>query len=278
MNVEEGARVTDVVGSGSGADGPRTTATQALPRDARMVTYFQPFYNLRSDALQGFEALARRRTAEGDAPLPEGVFTAAAKLGGVRDIDLWILDDALEHMARWHEVDGQRDLILSVNLSWDLVGDPTFVTEVLRAIERHGVPGDRLLVDISTELFRRLVALDGEVLGRIGRLQEKELTFCLDGFTSDDLDLLPQAASTPVDIIKLQPGQLAGVTGAAHEDLSAISRAVQDVGLPVVAAGIETQEQLDLVRELDFEWAQGFYLGEPVDATRALACPPALRR
>ncbi len=185
----------------------------------------------------------------------------------MRAIDLRILDDALAHLAQWLHTEPRRELILSVNLSWDFVDHPEFVTDVTATLTRHQVPADRLLVDLPTSTFHHLVTTDEDALARLCRLQEREISFCLDGFTADDLDVLPDAASVPVDIIKLHPRQLATDIGP----LADLAQAVQDAGLPVVAAGVETSRQLDLVRELGFEWAQGFLLEEPTEADSALA-------
>lgn len=244
-----------------------------------LATFFQAFYNLRSNRLQGLEALARGYdAADGHTALPASFFSAASASGMMRDIDLWILDDALSHLATWRSREGYRDLILSVNLSWDLISHPRFVRDLSSAVERHDVPGDRLLVDIATDTFRRLKSGDESALARLHQLQEQEITFCLDGFTAKDVDLLPAAAKAPVDIIKIHPHQLAHgyPSSSASSALTKIAQTVHDVELPIVAAGIETPQQLERVRALEFEWAQGFLLAEPVAASQALSCPASL--
>ncbi|WP_168583113.1 EAL domain-containing protein [Gephyromycinifex aptenodytis] len=245
-------------------------------QSAPLATFFQPFYNLRTNKLQGVEALARRFNAsDGNAELPSSFFSAARASGTMRDIDLWILDDALGHLARWREQDGHRELVLSLNMSWDLIAHPHFVRDVVNAVTRRGVPGDRLFLDITTDIFRRLIGQDS-VRGRLRELQDAEVSFCLDGFTAKDLDILMAAAATPVDIIKLHPRKLSTPSGIAA--VPDIARAVHELELPLVAAGVETPQQLALARECEFEWAQGFLLGEPVEAARALDCPAFLDR
>lgn len=262
---------------------PSTDASQPTPEgtagsgDVRLVTFFQPFYNLLSDRMQGLEALARRRGPDGAAETPTAFFAEAQEAGRMRDLDLQILDDALAHLAQWHTRDARPELIVSVNLSGDLVGHDDFVADMTRALRRHQLGEDRLLVDITTDTFRRLVAADGASLDRLRLLQERGVTFCLDGFTAADLDILPAATSMPVDIIKLHPRQVDS-SQAGRDGLAALARGVQDAGVPVVAAGVESIEELELVRELGFEWAQGFFLGAPVAADAALSFPTHLSR
>ncbi|GAB48200.1 EAL domain-containing protein [Mobilicoccus pelagius] len=246
------------------------------PRGAgdAVVTYFQPFYNLRTGRLQGLEALARRERTDrsDDERLHAGFLAEAQERGRLREVDLQVLDEALGRFAHLHvPTDGDGDaprLIVRVNVSRDTIAHPYLVADVTGALERHGVAPDRLLVDIPTGLFRDLHAEDA-ALDRLRRLQDLEISFCLDGFTAKDLDLLPAAAAVPVDIITLHPSVLAGEDGP----LTDLARAVQDEGLPVVAAGVETPEQLTTVQDLGFEWAQGFLLGKPAPAGATLSHP-----
>lgn len=254
---------------------PRTSPRENTLADA-VVTYVQPFYNLRTSRLQGLEALARRECTGPRGTEPSaGLLAQARQQGQAREVDLRVLDATLGQLAHLQTLDdeGTSSLIVRVNVSEDTIAHPYLVADVTEALRRHDIPGDRLLVDIPTGLFRTLVAgEDGTVLDRLRQMQEGEIAFCLDGFTADDLDLLPVAVSVPVDIITLHPQVLAGETAV----LADLARAVQDAGLPVVAAGVETTEQLATVRDLGFEWAQGFLLGEPVPAGDAHDLPTCL--
>lgn len=237
----------------------------------RLVTYFQPFYNLRSDGLQGLEALARRSDVGNGRPsLPAAFLAEDEAAEKVREIDLWILDDALSHLARWYETKGRTELILSVNLSRHTVCHPDVVTDVTDILGRHGMPGERLLVDITVDTLRRLTSEADDARAHLAALRELGTTVCLDHFCAPDVDLLEAASAVPVDIIKLDPRELRTLT---EDELAGVAKAIQDLGLPAVASGVESQEQLDLARRLDFEWAQGFFLGEPVKAAHALRPP-----
>lgn len=251
----------------------------ALPADGpgpdrdhlRLVTYFQPFYNLRSDGLQGLEALARRSDAEDGRPsLPAAFLADDEAAEKVREIDLWILDDALSHLARWYEFDGRTELILSVNLARHTIRHPDLADEVIDILRRRGMPGERLLIDITVGTLRGFTDDTDHARANLSALRELGVTVCLDHFTAADVDVLDAATAVPVDIIKLDPRELRTLS---EDDLAKVARSIQDLGLPAVASGVESQEQLDLARRLDFEWAQGFFLGEPVEAAHALRPP-----
>lgn len=258
----------------STADMSDTTSGRVRNGD-RLVTYLQPFYNLSDDTLQGFEALVRHVRDDGTVGSAGQMLATAEATGEMHAIDLATLDDALAFKAQYRAAHPDHRSIVSVNLSWDVVSSPLLVMEVTGALRRHRVTGDRLLVDITAGIFRRLLDSDAKAFSRLGDLQTAEVTLCLDGFTSTDLDLLPAAAAVPVDIIKLHPSLVAG---EKRDELAVIAAAVQEVGLPIVAAGVESEDELDLVRDLGFEWAQGFHLGAPVAAERALELPLALHQ
>ncbi len=251
----------------------RQSADAPASPTAGLVTYYQPFYNLNTGRMQGFKALARLHEGSSDVPRTPGQFFAAAEAAEqMPEIDEAIIEESLAQTARWHREMGRPELIISINVSGQTVRGRVFAAAVAASVARHRVPGDRVLLDLTTDTFRSLLADGADALAAITSLQQREITFCLDSFTADDLALLPRAAEVPVDIVKLHPRLVA----ANDERLAETAKAVQAAGLPVVAAGVETREQLVRVADLGFEWAQGFYLGAPVSAAEALAHPEAL--
>lgn len=261
--------MTQPTGEATAQDPTQAPAEAGGAGDVRLHTYFQPFYNLQTNQLQGLEALARVSDGDGRPGLPGEFFSALERSGSSREVDLTMLDEALGHLAVWQQDPQRHDLMVSVNISADVLGTEDGPLDVLAALDRHAVPGDRLLLDITTDIFRRLSWSDEAFMARVATLQESGVSFCLDGFTADDLDLLPEAAKVPVDIIKLHPGQLGTRDPEGTGGLAAVADALGEAGLPMVAAGIETREQLEHARELGVEWAQGFLLAEPMPADEA---------
>ncbi|MDO5628756.1 MAG: EAL domain-containing protein [Mobilicoccus sp.] len=249
-----------------------TSETTAAPTDMGLVAFYQPFYNLMSGEMQGVEALARRRTP-GAATLPEGLTEESETAPEVspRDIDLFILEDALGRLARWSNDAGKENLKLSVNLSVEFTTHPDMIEDIVSALRRHGVTPDRLLVDLSVAVYRRTTD-NTEFPQHVRELQDAGFTTCLDGFTIDDLDVLELALLNRVDIVKLHPSQ----PGMGEDMLRYVAERVHEQGVPIVAAGVETAEQLDLVRDLGCAWAQGYLIGEPVEGDEVLSAPAAL--
>lgn len=177
---------------------------------AGLVTHYQPFYNLSSGRLQGLEALARMDGGEGAAKTPAEFFAEAELSGRIREIEAAILEEALAQTAIWHRDQNRPELILSVNLSAQSVRDRLFVPVIVATVARHQMPGDRLLIDLTTSTFRELLHEGEAAFAGIRALQKREITFCLDSFTARDVDLLDRAVEVPVDIVKLHPALVGG--------------------------------------------------------------------
>lgn len=248
----------------------------ARTADASLVAFFQPFYNLSTGEMQGIEALARRRqpTTE-QATLPAGLTGEEGETADIspRDIDLFILDDALGRLARWSSDPEWEQRKISVNLSVEFTTHPTMLDDILTALTRHGIGTERLLLDLSVDAYRRTTD-SLEFPEHVRALRDGGITTCLDGFTIDDLDVFELALLNRVDIVKLHPSQ----PGMGEDMLRYVAERVHEQGVPLVAAGVETQEQLDLVRTLGFEWAQGYLIGVPVEGDDVLSAPTRLTR
>ncbi|MDO5627733.1 MAG: EAL domain-containing protein [Mobilicoccus sp.] len=240
---------------------------------ARQVeTFFQPFYNLRTRRLQGFEALARLRDADGRPQVPAAFFSSM----GMPDLDRQVLDASLAQLgARERAGHDLRDLVLSINLSVDFLSSRYVINDVLGALQSHSLPGHRVLVDLPTDDFRTVQG-ESEVVANLRALQDHEIAVCIDSFTSGDLDLLEGAAAVPVDVIKLHPGVVEADDERGRDVFCRLADTVQEHGFPVVAAGVETEAELALAHEVGVEWVQGFLLGAPVEAQEAFDYPPEL--
>lgn len=231
-----------------------------------MAVLYQPFFNLHSDRLQGFEALSRKlpRHTPLNQASPTADWDGLERLSEeTAQVDQFVLDQALQELAGFQGSD-RRDLLMSVNLSWDWVRHGGVVADVQDALRRHGVRADRLLLDVSVDTLRISLLDGGHPVQLLAALRAAGTAICVDRFTHRDLDLLPHLQQVPIDVLKMHPGEISEDTVVRDQVRFAdLVATVQDRGLPVVAAGIETQEDLRRAYELGCEWGQGFLLGVP---------------
>src|SRR5690606_19978060 len=144
-----------------------------------VVLHFQPIFDLETAAVLGVEALVRLRDADGGLLLP-GTFMDVVELQGL-DLRLGevVLDKALASLARWRSEVGADDLYVAVNVTARHLTQPGFVRQVLSHCQRHGVPPERLRIEIT----ETMVMADLEAAVRtLNGLRNSGVTAALDDF------------------------------------------------------------------------------------------------
>jgi len=227
--------------------------------------HYQPEVDLRNGAIPAVEALVRwRHPRHGDIPPLE--FLPLAEEGNLmRQLTSFVLDQALAQCARWR-ADG-RELAVAVNVSATNIMDTGFTDLVRHHLTRHGLPADALVVEITEttvisdfERCRRVTA-ELAALGCIVSIDDFGA-----GFTS-----LPLLSRLAVGELKLDRTFLRGLADAGAERDRALVRATielaHNLGLKVVAEGVEERSTLDLLESVGCDLAQGFHIGRPTPAT-----------
>ncbi len=224
---------------------------------------YQPIRDLDDGSLWGMEALARwQHHTHGE--LPASRFIPLAEQAGLTSlIDDLVLDAACAQFGRWLRADAPIGLTLSVNGSAGRLAEPEYPRHVAAALARHGVPSERLLIEITEST---LIA-DLEAAGRVtGELRRLGVRLALDDFGTgySSLALLDQL---PVDVLKIDQSF---ARKAAATDSSALVSGIVEMsralGVVPIAEGIESADQQRVVRGAGCRLGQGFHLGRPVDA------------
>ena len=193
--------------------------------------------------------------------MPTGVFIPAAEDSGlIVEIGAWVLDQACAQLARWEAL-GLVDTRLMVNVSPVQFARPDFVPTVRSALERHRVDPARLELELTERGVVRDVAFGAR---QFGELRELGVCLALDDFGAGEAHL-GALLRLPFDTLKLDRNlvQPLGTSDAARRVLRAMRALAHELGLKVVAEGIETAAQLALTRELGCDRLQGYWLGRP---------------
>ncbi len=227
--------------------------------------HYQPEIDLRNGAVTAVEALVRwRHPRHGDIPPLE--FLPLAEEGNLmRPLTSFVLDQALAQCARWR-AEG-RELSVAVNVSATNIMDAGFTELVRHHLARHGLPAHALVVEITEttvisdfERCRRVTA-ELAALGCVVSIDDFGA-----GFTS-----LPFLSRLAVRELKLDRVFLRGIGDAGGERDRALVRATielaHNLGLKVVAEGVEERSTLDLLETVGCDLAQGFHIGRPTPAT-----------
>lgn len=224
---------------------------------------FQPVVELGTSRVTGVEALVR--WWRGSEPVPPEEFIGPAEESGLMiPLGDWVLHEACREVARWRE--DSWDIGLSVNFTARQIAAPRFVESVAAALEETGLPPHALTLEVREEV---LVEDAGQNVERLSKLRDLGVRLAIDDFGTGYASLA-YLGQLPVDIIKIDPSFVAGL--GRDETLTLLTRTIvrlgRDLGLTVVAEGIERPEQLELLREMDCPRGQGFLVARPMAAGR----------
>lgn len=238
----------------------------AALRQDRLLAHYQPIYRLDSRAIVGFEALCRMR--EGDQLLATTVFQEATK-------DLWVATALTERMLGLvaSDIKGWTDRGLhvdhvAVNLSSADLHGGQIAEQLHRTVLAAQVPLDKIILEITETSF---FGQPGHAVAcQLASLRRQGLRIALDDFGTGTSSLT-QLMTASVDILKIDRKlveRLAedGISRSIVEGLLHIARELQ---VQVVAEGVETEEQADLLSAAGCKLAQGYLFSAPLDAEGA---------
>ena len=237
--------------------------------EGQLSVHFQPIYRLEPYRLHVFEALARwSHPTRG--PINPAVFIGLAEESGhIEALTDWVIDHSLAQLAVWRRLPGSEDLGVHVNISGRDLARVDLAIKVQQALQRHGVPGSALTLEITeTTLMGRLdVALQ-----TMGSLRELGVGFSIDDFGTG-YSSLAYLGALPIESLKIDRSFVMGLHQTAQnvEIVRAVLNLGQSLGRTVVAEGIETPEQLATLRELGVPFGQGYLLSRPLRAEQAQA-------
>jgi EAL domain-containing protein (putative c-di-GMP-specific phosphodiesterase class I)/GGDEF domain-containing protein len=225
----------------------------------RLELRYQPIVELATSTVAGVEALVRWNQA--GQQLSPGEFLAVADENGLTaELGGWVLREASRQVAAWREAGW--DLGLSVNVSARQAGAPRFATWLAGLLADVGLPPQALTVEVTEDLLA-----DGAspVAGELAGLRANGVRLAIDDFGTGNFSLthLRQLA---VDVIKIDPSFIAGL--GTDPTVSLLTKAIvqlgSDLGIEVIAEGIERPEQLDHLLAMGCGLGQGFALAVPM--------------
>ncbi|MFN2526087.1 MAG: putative bifunctional diguanylate cyclase/phosphodiesterase [Actinomycetota bacterium] len=232
-------------------------------RNYELDLYYQPQVDLATDRITGVEALLRWDHPEHGLMTPGQFIPLAEQTGLIRSLSLHVLDLALKQCRHWRD-DG-LGVSVSVNLpAWNFV-DLKLPGEVAALLRKWNLEPADLILEITESTIMSDRQGGGEVLTK---LSEMGVGLSIDDFGTG-YSSLAYLKHLPIKEIKIDKSFVLNMV--EDENDAKIVRSTIDLGrnlgLRVVAEGVENKETLDLLTELGCQIAQGFYLGEPLPAT-----------
>jgi diguanylate cyclase (GGDEF)-like protein len=238
----------------------------AIETDALRLV-FQPELQLTTGAITQLEALVRwKHPVLGDLSPAEFV-PIAEHTGSARLLTSWALARAIRHMAEWHAAG--LDINVAVNLSAPDIMDPQLVEEVQDCLREFNVQPSRLVLEITESAVMRDAALAAR---HMHLLKLAGVRFAMDDFGTGHSSL-SQLSRLPLDQLKIDRGFIthAPVRAADATIVKSTIELAHNMGLTVVAEGVESATAVQLLRTLGCDLVQGEYISGPLDPAQVRA-------
>ena len=236
----------------------RDRVTAALGTE-RFTLFAQPIVELQSNQVTRHELLLRVIDETGGPQSPIQVLSTAERLDAVYEIDLWVLERAMQLAAE------RSDLCLQINLSGRSVGDPRLTAEVEGLIRRYGVNPEQLTFEITeTALIGNL----SEARQFADRVRDLGCELALDDFGSGYASFR-YLRLFPIDLVKIDGDYVADLVDNPQDQVlvRALVQVCQAYGIHTVAEFVQDEPTLRMLREFGVDYVQGYLIGrpEPVD-------------
>jgi diguanylate cyclase (GGDEF)-like protein len=229
----------------------------------QLVLHYQPVMHLPTGEVSGVEALVRWQHPERGLVMPCDFIPLAEQNGIVVPLTRWVLGEATRQTVAWEQLG--LTLVTGVNISAAHFGTGTLVADVHDALTAAELAPERLVL----ELTETSVAEDPlRAAAQFAQLRISGVEVSIDDFGSG-FSSLSQLVSIPAGVLKLDRSLVAGTETRRSESAAAIAAVVglaTACGMRSLAEGVETADQLDLVRELGCTYAQGFHISRPMPA------------
>ena len=239
---------------------------RALDREAFELVY-QPIFTLPSQRLAKTEALLRLRQEDGSCVPPADIVAHAESSGLIHRLGEWVLRTACRQGGQWH-AEGHA-IRMAVNVSAAQLRSSEFPLLLSGILAQTGLPPDRLELEITESVF--LDYSKGRIREALHEIAAMGVTLAIDDF-GRGYSSLAYLRTFPFHEIKIDRLFVADATLSAEG--AAITAAIiglaRSLGKRVTAEGVETQEQLDFLRERGCDAAQGYLLARPGPASRIL--------
>lgn len=224
---------------------------------------YQPFIDLHTSKVYGCEALIRWQHPTFGLVSPGQFIPLAEEIGLIEEIGNWVLRTACKQNKRWHDL-GHDHLIVSVNVSAQQFQQQKFVKEVENALKESGLAPQYLSLELTESIMLQNIDHSIEVMTS---LQKLGVHVSIDDFGTG-YSSLSYLKNLPINTLKIDRSFINNLRIDTSD--IAIVKAIITMGhglaLKVVAEGVETEEQIKLLKELKCHYAQGFYLYRPIPA------------
>jgi diguanylate cyclase (GGDEF)-like protein/PAS domain S-box-containing protein len=243
---------------------------RAVERQELRVHY-QPIVSLVNQHIVGFEGLVRWQHPRRGLLLPADFIPMAEETGLIIPIGRWVFGEGCRQMQVWEtESRAELDWFLSLNLSGKQLLEPNLVQDLGQMFRPAGDHSRQINVEVTEDVLMENEESARETLSRLRDLQELDLRVSIDDFGTGHSSL-SHLNHLPVDTLKIDRSFVGNICDRPSnlEIVRTIVTLAHNLGMEVVAEGVETEEQLAALRTMDCDYGQGYLFSRPVEAGEA---------
>lgn len=229
------------------------------------VVFYQPVFDLDTGELASAEALVRWNNKKYGMIAPGEFIPLFEKNGFVSILDKYVMEQVCIQLKRWKE-SGKRCIPVSVNVSRQELKNAEFCTQVENMVEEYGLDPSDLKLEITESAFAEDEHL---MMLLMEELHEKGFKIMMDDFGSG-YSSFNTFGTIPVDILKIDMRFMESIEESERSKavFESIINMTKRMKMPVVVEGVETEAQVDFVKDLSCEQVQGFYFSKPLELSR----------
>lgn len=230
-------------------------------RNGEFKVFIQPKWDIANDCIYGGEALVRWIKEDGSMVYPDQFIPVFERNGFIEKLDLYMLEEVCRRLRQL--IDDDRMIFpISVNQSRILIHNPDYINQVAKIIKRYRIPNGYVELEVTETVFldeRKLM------ISTMNRLKAMELSISMDDFGSG-YSSLNMLKDIPFDVIKIDRGFFSEVitSEASILILRKIIEMAQGLGIRVLCEGVETAEQVEILRKLGCSYVQGYFYSRPI--------------
>jgi EAL domain-containing protein (putative c-di-GMP-specific phosphodiesterase class I) len=231
-----------------------------------LVLYFQPKVDLKVGRIAGVEALVRWQHPRHGLMFPDEFVPLAEQTGLIKPLTMWVLKDALRQHALWRQAG--IDLEIAVNLSVRNLQDARLPERVAKILEGVSKPNDRLWLEITET---DIMADPERAHAVLANLDDMNVMLSIDDFGTG-YSSLAYLRQLPVREIKIDKSFVMAMHGSENDAVivHSIVDLAHNIGLQVIAEGIEDEPTYRRLLELGCDMGQGYYFSKPIPADEFL--------
>jgi len=226
-----------------------------------LYIYYQPQYDAKEDKIFGFEALIRLNSKELGFISPVEFIPIAEECGYISKLDLWVLNEACKQSVKWFDA-GYKFKSISVNISAVDIQKPDFLEKIKEILQNTEINPTVLELEITETVLMKSLESNIKILKK---LMDMGIRIALDDFGTG-YSSLNYLRKIPISTLKIDKSFIDNITTSIKEKavIDNIIQMAHSMDLKVVAEGVETKDQLSILKAKNCDFIQGYYYSKPL--------------